>query len=216
MALDTLNSAREFVTAVYDKRSQYGTDEFNIVSKYGEPGYECEGFVVLANHWCACGEGDLHAIDSHYPAAFTKLRDDLGVEFGWSDEWVIDWESDKAYRTSPDSYSWQPSYVLTDRGDMLTPDNDVEDFVEWAGNDPDRVIPSSIYGAADLLAAGFTRYNDYAYENGWHPGQDDTPRDVVERFEADPTTPEDCVWVFALDESSQFYIRFSLYYRARD
>jgi hypothetical protein len=188
----------------------------DLAKEYGEPGYElAEGStpaVVLGSYWCRrCPDKDLHAVETHHPRLWAQLEAQ-GLSFEWYDEWVVDWENGgKAYRTTGDSYGWQPSLVVTDDGEMLTPDDDLETWVEWATEDPSaRCIPSTIAGGADVEALGFTRHNGQ-FENGWHPGQTDDPRAIVsalrERY------GDEVKIVFTLDSTGQFDVAFSAYYR---
>ncbi len=198
-------------------------------SDYGEPGYghsatlgdDATPLVVLGNYWCRCdkvreaegrpraGQPALHDHTHHHPRLWQQLEDQ-GVQFEWCDEWLVDSEHDKAYRCQPDSYSWQPSYMMTDDGELLTPDDDIGAWLEWATNDTSRCIPSRVWSSRDLIGAGFEQYNG-KFENGWHPGQDDNPRDIdaaVRRWHG-----PDVEVVFLLDGTGQFDITFSAYYR---
>lgn len=210
--LDTTQAVVEFLSALAERDGRY----FDFAGSYGEPGYTTDGetpLVVLGDYWCRCREiGDdmMHDVAAHYPKAFARMEAN-GVEFEWHDEWIVDSENDKAYRTQADSYQWQPSYVLSDDGEMLTADDDVEAWVQWAVNDPSRCIPSRVYSGKDLEAVGFVLYNaEHSYENGWHPHQTDDPKTVSDAVRRDHG---DVDVVFALDETSQFYIGFSAYYR---
>lgn len=199
-----------------------GSGLVDTATQYGEPGYRIGTIsepllplVVLGDYWCRCDkfgtEDDphqLHGIERHYPATF-KYLESLGVDFQWHDEWVVDHDNDKAYRISPDSYSWQPSAILTEDG-LLTPDDDIEDWVAWAGNDHTRCLLSTVVSATDLRDAGFVKFNGQ-FETGWHPGQNDSPEQQCERIR---DMYGDYVTIVCLmDESSQFYSRWSAWYR---
>jgi len=191
---------------------RHGTD---YASEYGEPGYNTSGdmpLVVLGYYWCRCDKfGDnLHGIDRHYPATWERLED-LGVVFEWSDEWTTD-DTGKAYRTTPDSYSWQPSLIYTEHGDTLTIEDDLDTWIEYAVNDPHHAIPSNAYTGKDLLAAGWTQHNG-SFEHRWHPGQDADPEQITETIRESHGDTVDIV--FALDSTGQFDISFSAYYQAR-
>lgn len=212
--LDTNKAVIEFVQKVYDKYSNE-SDTLEFAGSYGEPGYSSalspERLIVLGNHWCKCDRQDMHTIDKHYPHAFQALEDS-GVEFEWYDEWTIDYENDKAYRSSPDSYSWQPSFVYSDDGGIITPDDDIDVWIDWALNNVSNVIPSVIYSGSDLEDAGFEKFNAYPFQNGFHEGMDETPEKAVEKLYAEQGN--DVEFVFSFQENSQFYIGFDLYYRS--
>jgi hypothetical protein len=205
-------------------------DEWESCSEYGEPGYQDSRttLVVLGDYWCRCGKNphtgqrkswgrdgetvaptDLHDYASHHPRMWAALESQ-GVQFEWCDEWTIDYDYDKAYRTQGDSYHWQPTAIYTDDGDLMTPDDDIEVWIEWCADEPTRCLPSRVYSASDLEAVGFESYNGI-YENGWHPGQTDDPNKITDTIRRE--YPDHTI-VFVLAESSQFYIRFTAYVRA--
>ena len=219
---DNTQTIIEFLEAVLPEG---GVVDF--AGEYGEPGYGSSNtqLVVLATYWCRCDkyaderhpDSPLHDVAVHYPHAFRKLEE-LGVELEWYDEWIVDHLHDKAYRTSADSYSWQPSYVVTEDGEMLTVDDDLEEWIAYAKNNPRLCIPSNVATGADLIRAGFTEYNG-TYENGWHPGQTDDPAVIeaeIRRFESadDDEYGDNLDVVFCLSETSQFYVKFEAYYRS--
>jgi hypothetical protein len=132
--------------------------------KYGEPGYRLEGdqqVIVFGDYWCRCKQNphigqpgrygrrdelvkpdDLHSYDAHFPLLWARWEEIASFE--WDDEWQIDYECDKAYRTSGDSYSWQPSIIWNDdTGDYMTPDDDIETWIEWATAEPTQRSPRS-------------------------------------------------------------------------
>jgi hypothetical protein len=194
-------------------------DDWHWCNEYGEPGYRVDGTtpaVVLGDYWCRCGKvlkedgtPDLHDVMSHHPRVFAQLEAQ-GVAFEWEDEWTIDSEYGKAYRTSPDSYSWQQSFRWTDDGEMVTPDDDIEAWIAYAVNDPIRCLPRNVWKRADLEAAGFVSYNGQ-YEAGWHPGQTDDPRAITELIRE--RMGDDVEIVFYLDDSGQFDVGFSAWTR---
>jgi hypothetical protein len=83
-------------------------------------------------------------------------------------------------------------------------------------NDPHSCI--TWCDATHVEALGFVKWepaDPHTYESGWHPGQDADPQAIfdaiIERYAEDGKPTPDVV--FFLDESSQFYIRFSAYVR---
>jgi hypothetical protein len=215
--LDTTSSVVDFLQGIMP-------NEFmDYAGSYGEPGYSLpEGktpMVVLGNFWCRCAnykderwpDSPLHGIDVHYPAAFRKMEEQ-GVELVWSDEWMVDYHHDKAYRTTSDSYHWKPSVILTEDCEWMTPDDDLETWIDFLKNDPSRCLPDHIYSPHDLIMAGFDQWGDEKFESGWHPGQNDDPKEVLAEI-LRAYDEEDVEVVFVLDETSQFYLRFSAYYR---
>src|SRR5215831_14773837 len=76
-------------------------------SHYGEPGYTDPEKGILFANW------------NDVPKELSDSLEAEGFELEWSDEWIISHETDKAYRSSPDCYSWTPYYVLTDDGEVI-------------------------------------------------------------------------------------------------
>jgi hypothetical protein len=200
--------------------------------QYGERGYgsysgEGTTRVVLGSYWLRPGDDGWHdklrnperlddpwplaGMDRRWPLLFAQLKEQ-GVELQWRDEWQIDYEHDKAYRTTAEGYDWTPSFVHDDYGEMITPDHDIDTWIAWALNSTDRCLADSMVGDVDakLTAAGYQRWNDDPLENGWHPGQDDTPQDAARRIRIEHPNAD---VIFTLDEASQFYSRFSAWYR---
>jgi len=197
--------------------------------KYGERGYgsysgEGTTRVVLGYYWLHPGDDGWHeklrdpnsthqleGMGKRWPMLFAQLEEQ-GVELEWADEWEIDREHSKAYRKTGDSYGWTRSFVWDDYGNMLTPDSDIDEWMGWAINSYDRCLADSMVGDvnAKLTAAGYERWNDDPLENGWHPGQDDTPQEAARRIRIEHPNAD---VIFTLDEASQFYSRFSAWYR---
>lgn len=69
-------------------------------TRYGEPGYHNpENGIILAN-W------------NDVPKGLADWLEKCGYSLEWSDEWMIDYAHDKAYRTSADGYHWEPQIML--------------------------------------------------------------------------------------------------------
>lgn len=209
-------------------------------SEYGEPGYSFDNdetpIFLIGDWWCRCGNnphagrpkyglhgdvenvvkpGDLHSVDSHHPRVWAQLESQ-GVETAFYDEWWVDPETSKAYRTTADSYRWQSSIQWNDEmGDYMTPDTPFDDWLEWALNDHERCLMAS--WRSELEAAGFTQWephDPHDYHNGWHEGMDDRPEAIVADINRWSDEQEDIV--FLLDQTSQFYVGFSAWIRPRD
>jgi hypothetical protein len=171
---------------------------------YGEPGYSDPVAGILFADW---------------NDAPSWLRDGLerrGFELEWSDEWTIVHESGKAYRTSPDCYSWTPYYVHTEDGDVIGGDEiengDEQDWYvnEYLLNDHKHC---NVFRGVDLTKHGFEKYepgNPQEYETGFHPGQNDKPQDVFKRIRKQ--YPQHDI-VFQLDGTGQFDCRWSAWVR---
>jgi hypothetical protein len=224
-----------YKTAFFNQYMEHGT-QWESASQYGEPGYQTDRItlVVLGYYWCNCGKNphagkqgrnggsnpyyvtrpeDLHSLEDHHPRIWKQLESQ-GVEFNWHDEWTIDSDHDKAYRTNPDMHGWQPSYVYTERGDIMTADDDIADWVEWAVNQPKRVIPTRIISRDRIIEAGFMLIHD-RLESGHHEGMTDDPCAYYDMETGKPAS-KDWDYLFLLDDTSQFYITFSMWARQKD
>lgn len=174
-------------------------EDVSYCSYYGEPGYTQprEG-VILAN-W------------NNFKKRTADYLEAAGYELEWSDEWTIDYDNDKAYRTSPDSYFWRPAFIYTEGGDMLTPDDDEGDVIEEVAiekgkqKDAIKCLPNWIT-QDHLKAAGYEPWEDgKEYETGLHHGQDDSPDKVAKEIFTHDGITHVC---FFVNDKSQFDIRW--------
>ena len=135
--------------------------------------YDNEGFVIVPG-W-----------DVVNNPAFSCIVDKaVGSEhnYGFDDEYDTCYECGKILRTSPDSYSWQPEYWLSDFDGFLCVDctaNDyIESYLEYVvdhTNGPRHVNESIL----DLDGAGFKQVLKNC-EYGMHRGQNEDPRKVAQ------------------------------------
>lgn len=187
-----LTKTQEILEYLQDKHHAQWCDE------YGEPGYDQPETGIIFANW------------NDVPQPLQEELEEAGYDLEWSDEWLICGRG-KAWRTSPTSYSWAPSYRVTDGGDIITPDDGALAFIEdCAMTDyaqPIKALPGWV-SAEDLCAAGFELHNDYPYESGWHPGQTDNPAEIAEELFENETVTE---IVFQIHENSQFYTRFNVW-----
>lgn len=187
---------------------------WQVAGQYGEPGYGNlnTSLIILGNFWRRV-DGQLKDYFHKYPRIGRQLEAQ-GVELEWEDEWVIDYDNDKVYRCQPDSYSWAPSFAFTDGGDILTPDDDIEAWIEYARNNVRVAITTrQVPNVEELLeGAGWTRRpEDRDFANGWHPGQDDVPADIDAALRAEHG---DIDVVFVITGVGQWDIHFAAYFKA--
>lgn len=175
---------------------------FDCASKYGEPGYflpKGKTFIILAN-W------------NDVPKEITRLLEET-CELHYPDEWVVDHDYDKAWRTEPDSYIWMSS-IRYNNGELLTTDDDPELWAEYLMEEPNRAAHPSV----DLESIGFMPCGEI-YENGLHRGQDDDPAKVLLDLgnrlsgKLDPESDEKLQIVFRLIGVGQFDVRWKALYR---
>ena len=216
-----LCTPRAFLRAVlddYQSHTDYGID--NWASDYAEPGYKTPNSGILFGNWNDKDRYDPETktciVISDLPSRFAKIAEYAGYAIEWSDEWITCEDCNKAIRTSPDSYSWSPNYVLIHECTILCHEcllDNAEDYLSEMIGESNRVIPESIARRINLEDYGFTQVNEDSYESGFHPGQDDTGPKVIKALTDSGVITDDTEWLFAQDEQSQFYIRFSIWIR---
>src|ERR1700728_2025419 len=87
-------------------------------AQYGERGYNQPAKGIIFANW------------NDVPKCVYEGLERRGYSLEWYNEWIINHETSKAYRTSPNSYSWQPYYWLTDNGEVIGGDM-IEFESEW-------------------------------------------------------------------------------------
>lgn len=211
----TKDQAYRLVSALADR---YG---WEYCGSYGEPGYQDDKTiaVVLGDYWIRKGsrlhkrmsKAGLGSLGKEaYPHMFDALAE-AGVQFEWYDEWLICYDTDKAYRTTGDSWGWSPSTANSEAFDLLTPDDEPATWLEYAMNDYRTcVTPRQCEQLPTWLEAnGWTRQpEDGDYESGWFSGQNADPEAIYKALSEQGNDV-----VFVLTENSQFYSKFVAYYK---
>jgi hypothetical protein len=173
---------------------------FRFASSYGERGYNQPKNGIYFADW------------NDAPTWLIPALERRGYAIEWEDEWIENDDTGKAYRSSPDSYSWTPYYIMTDDGDVIGGD-EIEENIDGARdwyvneyllNNPARANLFSI----DLTELGFTKV-EREFASGWHPGQDDDPRKTFETL----GSGVDCDIVFSIDGQGQFDTHWSAWTR---
>ncbi len=137
---------------------------------YAEPGYADPEKCVLFGNW------------NHFSHKAYDLCEQAGYALEWSDEWSTCGDCGKAVRTSPDSYGWQASYVLLNECEIVCVNCiDWSDYLSSIEDDAHKAVRSSCdpsqFGYRLASSAG-------EFENGFHPGQNDKPADILKRLHA--------------------------------
>lgn len=194
----TLQESRADYLAQLERSAMSELENMTYASGYAEPGYADPERGILFTNW------------NIFPRGLDTILDRAGYAVEWSDEWSI-CECGKAIRTEADSYSWTPSYAIIGECSIVCHEclaDDPNALIEEYLNDSDKALTPELFDAIDLRSAGFEPYNDDAYENGFFPGQNDTPADIVKNL---PPNVGD--WIFVIDSVRQFDMRFSLWVR---
>lgn len=169
-------------------------------SRYGEPGYNDPARGVLICNW------------NDVPKWIAEYVEEAGFECEWCDEWWIDSNRDKAYRTEASSYHWRPTAVLPPDGcDYLTPDDGAAAAIEAFASECAATISAVPYWVTDedLAEAGFVLH-EARLESGYHRGQTADPVKIAKSLLADGGPALRVVG--RIDEASQFYVKFSVWY----
>lgn len=198
----------------------------DVVTDYAEPGYRTSnGVIVLGNFndkrptygW------QVRQLDGTpyrtqpplakwmtIPSRLARVLEAAGADLEWSDEWVRCGDCGRIFRTQPNSYSWTMNGAYSEDGcDYYCADclvSDPESLIEEYVNDATRALTFDV----DLSALGFEQENG-TYENGWHPGQEDNPTEILARILK--FAPEGTEVVFTIAEQSQFYLKFQAWVR---
>lgn len=167
---------------------------------YGEPGYRDPAKWVVFANWNKVSQRT------------QQYLEEAGCILEWSDEWMIDYETSKAYRTDGNGYNWVCSVAWDDENfRWLTPDSDLDDWIWLVRHTKDKASKKAIptwVTEAMLLNAGFT-HDATEYEAGLHPGQNADPRRIAEGLLTDEVSEV----VFRIDSVGMFDVGFSAYYR---
>lgn len=172
-------------------------DCIGFANGYAEPGYQDTDKGVLFANWNCFSKRVVDVLES------------AGYAIEWQDEWSTCGQCYKAVRTSADCYQWQPYYVECD-GEI-----DCLDCVDWQSvlegyEDNPR---KAVFNACNPADYGYRLISgEDEYESGFHAGQDDNPKEILARLNAQGKHGI----VFRIGETSQFYIRFEVWQKVQD
>lgn len=114
----------------------------------------------------------------------------------------------KLIKTSPSYYGDLPEYLYTDCEILCSDCYTDGDVLDLYMNDADKALNSRQLKKS-LEKHGFTCYRDNL-ESGYHPGQTDNPHKISQELEVEIPGAN---WIFCIDGTGQFDIRFSLWYK---
>src|SRR5579864_2403777 len=132
------------------------------------------------------------------------LLERIGVELDWSDQVSTCDGCGKLIQTEPDSYSWQPEYVVGD-GDITCAkclEDDSESYLEGLEGDEHK----SCICTVDPADYGYVKIAE-ELERGFHPGQDADPRVIAKALRAKGVSR----FLFQVDDVGQFDASFSVW-----
>jgi hypothetical protein len=114
-------------------------ENMGFASAYAEPGYTQPDKGILFANW------------NYFPNEVTALLEQYGYAIEWSDEWYT-CECGKAVRTTADSYSWQPSYVMLHECEIVCLDclnGDAGEYLESLEDNPSTALNLPSINPAD-------------------------------------------------------------------
>lgn len=166
----------------------------NFAQGCSEPGYDDKP-VILAN-WNNIHNKVFDSLESH------------GFSCEWEDEWIICDNCYKAFRSAPDSYSWEMYGHIFDGYALCGDCIEWDEYLESIENTPKMAVTCSLFSAhKDEVESRYTMVKD-GFENGFHPGQNDDAESILKSMlEHNPNGR----FIFVIDDQGQFDIEFSIY-----
>ena len=148
---------------------------------------------------------------NHVPGKVFDMLERNGYSCEWLDEWSSCGNCGKVFRTSPNSYHWQPAYWMTEGDITCLECLDPQEYYESLENHPSKCATDTILNKYPIENYGYELVKD-DYQNGWHEGMNDDPKTILKAAQENKPGK----YIFVLDEQSQFYITFSLYRKMED
>lgn len=204
----TWERAKRLICAATGEDYGDGLIVTDIGTGFSEPGYQDDGPIWVTGDWNPKrfrreGEPELSNEES-LAVRLGDALDKLGVELLWLDEWESCQGCYKIVRTQADSYSWTPSFYMTDDGFFCHECAEFDDIEEDVINNHRQLVATFF----DLEAEGFEKFNG-TYESGWHPGQDANPEELSKLAHSEGWDEV----VFQHDYSGQFDMGFKMLVR---
>ena len=180
---------------------------------YSEPGYEAGRTLdhrgQETTHGVFFANWNPDSFDKDTPkcarvmSRLCDILERMGCDIEWSDEWDTCTDCGNAFRNSPDSYSWTYYGDCWSAGDPWCGNCIIDnpgEYIESLRNNPHR---ANTIDGLDLSLHGWKLLQS-GYESGFHPGQNDDPKEIVKRLGLDE-------FVFEISGTGQFDITFSVY-----
>lgn len=211
--MNALEKAQRILRAAFRSApTADGRHRIEIIELYGqgyaEPGYtDPEAGVIALGNWndvTRFVNGQSVTLDN-FPSRVARLLEQIGVELHWCDEWTVCDACGKLVRLKPDSYGWKPSYRSDDDGLTCLEclQASAADYLLKLEGNHNRANTISGIDPAD---------HDYVlvqddFEHGFHDGQDADPKRIARALEEQGIRR----YLFNLDSTGQFDLRFSVY-----
>lgn len=178
----------------YVRRANEAIENLEWSKEYAEPGYTNPDKAILFANW------NIFSNDA------TNLLEKYGYDIQWSDEWSTCGDCGKAVRTSPDSYGWQPSYVIMNDCEIVCIEclkDDPTDYLQSIEDNPKQAL--NLRGI-DPSQHGYELIKG-EFESGMHQGQNDKP----EKIFAELVQAGHKRILFSVDTVGQFDMQFSVW-----
>lgn len=180
---------------------KYNHGDIDFCTEYGERGYSTSKPLIVFSNW------------NRYPKHVTN-RIEYYCEVEWSDEWYIDHDRSRAYRTQPDCYDWTPSTAWVH--DQIFTVDDANDnpheWLEWLHNDSQRCDLFNVLNHMTAANLGYELITDDYYEIGHHGTNDDPTKILEELLKQDPKG----IFVFGSLRNEQFRSTFKVWKKLTD
>lgn len=140
-----------------------------------------------------------------------EIEEIMQTNLVFSDEYSFCTECSEVIRTSPNGHGWQPDYYLGDgfiicSRDFKESEEHQEAYLNALINNTNKV--NQLISEDQLTELGFVKLNDNSYERGLHFGQNDSPKEIYEKFNE---SYEEII--FTIDSMGQFETEFSVWGR---
>jgi hypothetical protein len=213
-----IEAAQNVARKLGARRALSRLEDISSAAEYAEPGYDLrDKALILLGNWNGFSnwnEAEHRFVpvqpDDRIMCRTVKSLEQC-AELEWEDEWERCSGCGKAFRVTPDSYGWEPSFVETEDGrcclDCVDPETVLEEFV----NNPRKALSGPLRKVVRPQDHGFIHL-DQEFEHGFHPGQDADPKKILASLQAKGCTRV----LFTIDGVGQFDVRFSVWIGQED
>jgi hypothetical protein len=176
------------------EKAESALEDIRFAPAYAEKGYDQPTKDIIFADWNKFGKNVDRVLEAY------------GYAIEWNDEWSQCNGCDNAFRTSPDSYGWSPSYVLMNECELVCLeclDGQEDEYLEGLEDNGSTALNIR---SIDPAKFGYQLIKD-GFESGWHPGQNDDPQTILKALQALGKER----LLFKIDDSGQFDMAFSVW-----
>jgi len=203
------------------RHSESKCEEIEYYEDYAQPCYALEEnqFIALGN-WNQESEyvdGE-HVITDNTMGILSRRLESIGAELDWNDECIACGDCGKLIRTTPAYYGDLSHYWISKDGDVTcavcTRESYKEEYIEHlvtSTEEYEQVSANTVLSEEELEELGWVNANGI-FENGWHPGQTDDPKDISEGVVNAGIEQH----FYSIDHEGQFDIHFTVWIKPED